>query len=168
MSPSSPMGSSLQRARLSWPALAMVTHKGERRKPLHQRPAPFRSQLYSKSPLLGHARLRPSVRISRACTRCRRLLGWGKAELAAYSAKLELGCHSTLSSEALAAAPPGRSVVASCPSSCDGPVFGSFIYAPESSICAAAAHAGLIAEDGGSVVVTVGYGQEFYFGSVPP
>merc|ERR1712039_795895 len=88
-----------------------------------------------------------------------------EAELAAYSAKLELGCRSTLSSEALAAAPPGRSVVASCPASCEGPVLGSFIYASESSICAAAAHAGMIGEDGGSVVVTVGYGQDFYFGS---
>lgn len=95
-------------------------------------------------------------------------LARGKAELAAYSAKVDLGCRSTLSSEALAAAPPGRSVVASCPTACDGPVFGSFIYAPESSICAAAAHAGLIADDGGSVVVTVGYGQDFYFGSAPP
>lgn len=86
------------------------------------------------------------------------------AELAPYSPKVEFTCDSTLSSEALAATPPGYTVVGSCAQTCSGKVFGSFIFAPGSSICAAAQHAGLIGQGGGDVVVTVGYGQDFYFG----
>lgn len=88
-----------------------------------------------------------------------------EAELAAYAHKLELSCQSTLRSESLAVSPPGRSVIASCPGACGGQVFGSFVYAPPSSICAAAAHSGIIGDGGGDVVITVGYGQDFYFGS---
>ena len=39
-------------------------------------------------------------------------------------------------------------------------------YTPSSSICQAAAHAAVLGLAGGTVVVTVGFGQDTYFGSV--
>lgn len=47
----------------------------------------------------------------------------------------------------------------------NGPVWGSGIYAAESSICAAARHAGVIGEDGGPVRVIPLAGMAGYQGS---
>lgn len=48
----------------------------------------------------------------------------------------------------------------------DAYVWGTDVYAGDSSVCLAAVHAGLItAEDGGEVTVRIGQGQTFYPGS---
>ena len=39
------------------------------------------------------------------------------------------------------------------------------MFAPESGICKAALHSKVLGSDGGDVVVTVGFGQDAYFGS---
>ena len=47
----------------------------------------------------------------------------------------------------------------------NGPVWGSGIYAGESSVCAAARHAGVIGEDGGAVRIVPLAGMAAYRGS---
>jgi len=47
----------------------------------------------------------------------------------------------------------------------DAYVWGTDVYAGDSSVCFAAIHAGLITEDGGEVTVKIGRGQPFYSGS---
>ena len=56
----------------------------------------------------------------------------------------------------------------SCPASCDTSstaITGSYVFAPESGICKAALLSKVLGLDGGDVVVTVGFGQNAYFGS---
>ena len=55
-----------------------------------------------------------------------------------------------------------------CPASCDASskaITGSYVFAPESGICKAALFSKVLGLDGGDVVVTVGFGQDVYFGS---
>lgn len=61
----------------------------------------------------------------------------------------------------------GDEFTVTCPASCDaGTAWGTDIYTADSSICTAAAHAGVIdAQDGGTFVVTLEEGQDEYEGS---
>ncbi len=52
-----------------------------------------------------------------------------------------------------------------CPAGCTGSVWGTDIYTDDSSVCTAARHAGVIADAGGYVAVTILEGQESYAGS---
>ena len=80
--------------------------------------------------------------------------------------RLNLNCKATLNSAKISKGPPGTTVIGRCSQGCvSGDVFGSTIYGPDSSICTAAVHAGVIGLSGGDVVITVGHPQERYFSS---
>ncbi|MCZ7544259.1 MAG: LCCL domain-containing protein [Anaerolineae bacterium] len=53
-----------------------------------------------------------------------------------------------------------------CSAGCAESLWGTDVYTDDSSVCTAARHAGVIAETGGFVTVTVVEGQETYTGSV--
>ncbi len=61
----------------------------------------------------------------------------------------------------------GAHVVVACPAGCSGQgaVWGSDAYTIDSSVCAAAVHAGLIGDDGGEVGVSIEPGRPAYRGS---
>jgi len=61
----------------------------------------------------------------------------------------------------------GSSKVVKCPADCDkeGELYGTNIFASGSSVCRAAQHARVLGKKGGRVVVTLGHGQDQYFGS---
>ena len=60
----------------------------------------------------------------------------------------------------------GQTVVCSCaPDSMSGSVWGTDIYTTDSSVCAAALHAGAVAQEGGVVVLTGVPGQSKYAGT---
>lgn len=75
------------------------------------------------------------------------------------------GCRATLASLGYAKASPGTPFIVQCPGVCSGSVAGTSVYSPESSLCAAATHAGAIGSEGGKALVTVGHAQDFFFGS---
>merc|ERR1712224_394470 len=55
-----------------------------------------------------------------------------------------------------------------CPGDCGedgGDVFGTTVFTPDSSVCRAAEHAGVIGSEGGYAIVTKGHPQPYYFGS---
>lgn len=63
-----------------------------------------------------------------------------------------------------------QNVTGSLTCSCDaaqikGTVWGDGVYTDDSSVCAAARHAGVIGEGGGTVTLTMGAGQDSYQGS---
>lgn len=56
---------------------------------------------------------------------------------------------------------PGSVFLLHCPKNCldsNGPVFGTAIYAPESTICKAAIHAGVLQHYGGLVELATAWG----------
>lgn len=60
----------------------------------------------------------------------------------------------------------GDTVIVRCPPSCRQHwVFGTSVYTPDSSVCRAAEHSGVIGDEGGRVVVIRAHGQDAYFGS---
>jgi len=64
---------------------------------------------------------------------------------------------------------PGAVFLVHCPKNCvdaSGSVFGTAIYAPDSSICRAAIHAGVLQHFGGLVEVAASWGQDIFTGSV--
>mmetsp|Transcript_87266 Transcript_87266/g.167222 ORF Transcript_87266/g.167222 Transcript_87266/m.167222 type:complete len:530 (+) Transcript_87266:95-1684(+) len=84
---------------------------------------------------------------------------------ASFAPKRKLACTDTLSSIGMDQSPPGTSFVVSCPGGCEGSqVSGHSIYTSDSSICSAAQHAGVMGTNGGDAMVTVGMGQQLYFG----
>lgn len=86
---------------------------------------------------------------------------------APFAPRRRLQCDQPIADMGLDAAPPGTTMIASCPRKCldNGQVKGSFIFPAESPVCLSAKHAGIIGAKGGDVVVTTGYGQPAYFGS---
>eukprot|EP00927_Polykrikos_kofoidii_P050479 TRINITY_DN44396_c0_g1_i1.p1 TRINITY_DN44396_c0_g1~~TRINITY_DN44396_c0_g1_i1.p1 ORF type:complete len:663 (-),score=100.87 TRINITY_DN44396_c0_g1_i1:64-2052(-) len=88
-------------------------------------------------------------------------------EQASLAPKKLLDCSDSLHSLGLDKAMPGTSVVVNCTGGCETKdlVSGTGIYSSESAICAASTHAGVIGSGGGDVVVTVGHGQDAFFGS---
>lgn len=83
-----------------------------------------------------------------------------------FAPKLKLSCTDTLSTLGMGQDPPGTSFVVNCPGSCEGtPIAGHSIYNAGSSICSAAQHANVMGTAGGDAVVTVGMGQQYYFGA---
>lgn len=75
-----------------------------------------------------------------------------------------LNCRSTFSTLSLPGI--GLSKVVRCPGDCEqeGKIVGASIYAPYSSVCRAALHAGVIGSQGGHVMVTKVQGQDQHFG----
>jgi len=61
----------------------------------------------------------------------------------------------------------GGSQPVRCPGNCQhlGSLAGTSIYTPGSSVCRASEHAGVLGTEGGHVMVTLGHGQDEYFGS---
>lgn len=61
----------------------------------------------------------------------------------------------------------GSSLVVQCPGRCapTKPLHGTTLFTPESQVCRAAEHAGVIGSDGGNVMVTLRHGVDRFYGS---
>lgn len=61
----------------------------------------------------------------------------------------------------------GSSKMVNCPPDCEkeGELYGTNIFTPGSSVCRAAQHAHVLGTKGGRAVVTLGHGQDQFFGS---
>ncbi len=61
--------------------------------------------------------------------------------------------------------PTGKKFRVNCPKACgqnEGLVIGTMIYHDDSYVCKAAIHSGVIDENGGDLILTIGNGQQFY------
>ena len=88
----------------------------------------------------------------------------GPAAVASAPEVIEAGCSYNGSQ---VVGEVGAHVVVACPAGCSGQgaVWGSDAYTIDSSVCAAAVHAGLIGDDGGEVGVSIEPGRPAYRGS---
>lgn len=80
----------------------------------------------------------------------------------------EIGCDTSLDAIThFKNSAAGSTFLVECRSECvtAGPLFGTSVYSPNSSICRAAEHAGVIGSEGGNIVVTIGHPQDFFLGS---